>query len=137
MTSIQVTERLAFPVEAMWALIGDFGGIHRWHPQVCRLDLSWQGRIRTLHYTSGARVVERLEARNDRAHRYAYVMVDGWRQVQACRSTLQARADGEHCLVTWSCEFDAVGAHGIRVEAEMREFFRSGLDALAGALGDA
>ncbi len=137
MTSIEVTKRLAFPVEAMWTVIGDFSGIHRWHPQVCRLDLSWQARIRSLHYTCGVRVVARLEARNDRAHRYANVMVDGWRQVQACRSTLQARADGEPCLVTWSSDFDAPGDHSLAAEAAMRESFHTGLTALAGALGDA
>ena len=135
MASIQVTERLHHPVEAVWALIGDFGGMHRWHPQVRRLDLSWEGRIRTLHYADGGRVVERLEARNDAAYRYAYVLVDGSPPLHACRARLEARAEGAHCLVIWSCDFDAPGADGPAAEAAMRSYYRAGLRALAAALG--
>ena len=72
MTHIHVTQRFPHPADVVWALIGDFGGLHRWHPQVRRLDLSWEGRIRTLHYADGGRVVERLEARNEAACRYVY-----------------------------------------------------------------
>lgn len=135
MTSIHVTQRLPYSAEAVWALIGDFGGLHRWHPQVRRLDLSWEGRIRTLHYSDGSRAVERLEARNDAAYRYVYVLVDGSLPVQACRSKLEARADGAHCLVTWSSDFDALGDGEREAEAAMRMIYGAGLGALAVALG--
>jgi len=135
MTSIHVTQRLPYSAEAVWALIGDFGGLHRWHPQVRRLDLSWEGRIRTLHYADGSRAVERLEARNDAAYRYVYVLVDGSLPVQACRSKLEARADGAHCLVTWSSDFDALGDGEREAEAAMRMIYGAGLEALAVALG--
>ena len=107
MTSIHVTERLSYPAGAVWALIGDFGGLHRWHSQVRRLDLSWEGRIRTLHYADGSRTVERLEA----------------------------RPDGEHCLVAWSSDFDVLGDAERVAEAAMRSTYRAGLGALAAALG--
>ncbi len=135
MTSIQVTEHLPYPAEAVWALIGDFGGLHRWHPQVRRLDLSWEGRIRTLHYADGSRAVERLEARNDAAYRYVYALVDGWLPLQACRSRLEVRPDGERCLVTWSSDFDVLGDAERVAEAVMRTTYRVGLGALAAALG--
>lgn len=135
MTSIHVTEHLSTPAGVVWALIGDFGGLHRWHPQVRRLDLSWEGRIRTLHYADGSRTVERLEARNDSAYRYVYVLVGGALPLQACRSRLEVRPDGEHCVVVWSSDFDVLGdAEGL-AEAAMRSTYRAGLGALAAALG--
>jgi mxaD protein len=135
MTSIQVTERLPYSAEAVWAVIGDFGGLHRWHPQVRRLDLSWEGRIRTLHYVNGARVVERLEARNDSARRYMYVLVDGSLPLHACRSRLEALADGTHCRVTWYSDFDALGDGEQAAKSTLQQIYRCGLAALATAVG--
>ena len=135
MTSIHVTEHLSTPAAVVWALIGDFGGLHRWHPQVRRLDLSWEGRIRTLHYADGSRTVERLEARNDSAYRYVYALVGGSLPLQACRSRLEVRPDGEHCVVAWSSDFDVLGDTEGLAEAAMRSTYRAGLGALAAALG--
>lgn len=135
MTSIQVTQRLAFPTDAVWWLIGDFGGLHRWHPQVRGLDLSWEGRIRTLHYVDGGRAVERLEARNDAACRYVYALVDGSLPLQACRSRIEARAEGQHCLVSWASDFEVIGSNAGEIEAVMRKMHVNGLEALTTVLG--
>jgi mxaD protein len=75
MAQVRVERPLAYPADALWALIGDFGGLHRWHPDVRQLDLSWEGRIRTLHFRDGSRAVERLEARNEETRRYVYTLV--------------------------------------------------------------
>ena len=135
MTSIQVTGHLRHPAGVVWALIGDFGGLHHWHPQVRRLDLSWEGRIRTLHYADGSRTVERLEARNDPARRYVYSLVGGSLPLQACRTRLQVRPHAAHCVVTWSSDFEALGDAGQAVEVAMGATYRAGLDALAALLG--
>lgn len=134
MTSIQVTQAISRPAEATWALIGDFGALHRWHPQVCRLDLSWEGRIRTVHYANGGRAVERLEARNDAAYRYVYALVDGSLPLHACRSTLAIQPDGAGCVVSWGAEFEAIGDGEAVVEQAMRRLYAAGLGAVAGAL---
>ena len=135
MTNIQVTQRLPVSAEAVWALIGDFGGLHRWHPLVRRLDLSWEGRIRTLYYVDGSRVVERLEARNDTIYRYTYVLVDSPLVVQSCRSRLEVHATGGACTVAWSCEFEAMGDSEGEVKQALGTIFTDGLAALATALG--
>lgn len=137
MMNIQVTQRLPVSAEAIWALIGDFGGLHRWHPQVRRLDLSWEGRIRTLHYVDGSRVVERLEARNDKIYRYTYVLVDSSLPVQTCRSRLEAKPVRGACKVTWSCDFEVIGdgQDEGEVKEALRIIYADGLGALATALG--
>ncbi len=134
MTSIHVTQRFDYPAQTVWAVVGDFGGLHRWHPQVRQLDLSWEGRIRTLHFADGGRAVERLEARNESTCRYVYVLVDGTLPLQACRSTLEVKPEGRACLVDWSCDFEALGDGEHAAEAAMRRLYDAGLDALAAAL---
>lgn len=134
MTSIQVTQRIELPAEAAWAVVGDFGGLHRWHPQVRRLDLSWEGRIRTLHLADGGRVVERLETRNDAAWRCVYALVDGSLPLAACRSVLAVVPEGPACRVDWSCEFEPRRGAGPDVARLMEELYGTGLRALARAL---
>lgn len=134
MTRIQVTQHIGHPAEAVWAVVGDFGGLHRWHPRVRRLDLSWEGRIRTLHLADGGRVVERLEARNDAACRCVYVLVDGSLPLAACRSILAVHADGPACRVDWSCEFEPRREAGADVARLMAGLYDEGLQALARAL---
>lgn len=136
MTTIQVSQRLPYRADVVWSLIGDFGGLHRWHPQVCRLDLSWEGRIRTLHYVDGLRMVERLEARNDPACRYVYALVDGSLPLDTCRSALEVVADGEQCQVNWLSDFETVGNAAVEVESFLQRLYQSGLAALAIALGN-
>lgn len=134
MTGIHVTQRFDHPAEAIWAVIGDFGGLHRWHPRVRRLDLSWEGRIRTLHLVDGGRLVERLEARNEAACRCVYVLVNGSLPLQACRTTLAVFPEGSACRVDWSCEFEPLGDGGPAAARAMRGLYDEGLAALARVL---
>jgi uncharacterized protein YndB with AHSA1/START domain len=133
MAEVRVVQRLPNPAETVWALIGDFGGLHRWHPHVRGLDLSWEGRIRTVHYVDGGHAVECLETRNDRAHRYVYALVDGTLPVQDCRATLQVAARGDGCTVVWSSVFEPLGA-GEEAAATLRGLYGAGLASLAAAL---
>ncbi len=109
MTEVRVVQRLVSPADIVWAMIGDFGGLHRWHPQVSGVDLSWEGRIRTVHYVDGSRAVERLEARSDAMRRYVYVVVDGKLPVNNCRAALHVSENKGGSTVMWSCEFEPLG----------------------------
>lgn len=132
MAEVRVTQRLANPAEIVWALVGDFGGLHRWHPRVEGLDLSWEGRIRTVRYVDGSRAVERLEARNDALRRYVYVVVDGNIPMQRCRAVLQVEGEGKRSMVIWSCEFEPQDDEA-SIVAALRTLYGDGLSALASA----
>jgi hypothetical protein len=134
MAEVRVAQRLANPADVVWALIGDFGGLHRWHPLVHGLDLSWEGRIRTLHYADGSRAVERLEARSDASRRYVYVLVDGALPISDCRATLQVSARKNGCTVIWSSVFEPAGATESTGGEHLRQLYMEGLAALAAAL---
>lgn len=134
MTQVRVVQDLASPADLVWAMIGDFGGLHRWHPQVCGVDLSWEGRIRTVHYADGSRAVERLEARSDAMRRYVYVVVDGNVPVNNCRATLHVK-DGEGgSTVMWSCEFEPLGDGETSASESLRAHYHEGLMALVSVL---
>ena len=135
MTDLQVVQDLCYPPDVVWALIGDFGGLHRWHPHVRGLDLSWEGRIRTLHYADGSRAVERLEARSDASRRYVYVVVDGQVPVQNCRATLQVKGRRGGSAVAWSCEFEPLGDGENSAAEAIQKMYREGLEALVASLG--
>ena len=134
MTEVKVVQHLASPAERVWAMVGDFGGLYRWHPKVCGVDLSWEGRIRTVHYVDGSRAVERLEARSDASRRYVYVVVDGEVPVNHCRSTLHVRTIAGGCAVTWSCDFEPLGDGETSAIEVLRSLYYEGLAALVPAL---
>ncbi len=133
MAQVKVERPLAYPADALWALIGDFGGLHRWHPEVRQLDLSWEGRIRTLHFIDGTRAVERLEARNEEARRYVYTLVDGVLPVADCRASLEVLEQAHGCLVVWSAEFLPRGGTAGAAGQALQRLYSAGL----ASLGDA
>lgn len=130
MARVKVERPLAYPADALWALIGDFGGLHRWHPEVRQLDLSWEGRIRTLHFIDGTRAVERLEARNEEARRYVYTLVDGVLPVSDCRASLEVLDQGQGCLVVWSAEFLPRGGAAGEAGHALQRLYSAGLASL-------
>jgi len=134
MPEIKVAQSLSSRADVVWALIGDFGAMHRWHPAVTRLDLSWEGRIRTLHYVDGSRAVERLEARNDLMRRYVYAWVDGALPMRECRATLQVDAMEHGCRVVWSSVYIPAEAQEHVVRDALSLLYSEGLTALAAAL---
>lgn len=134
MTQVRVMQYLANPADLVWAVVGDFGGLHRWHPQVRGVDLSWEGRIRTIHYVDGSRAVERLETRSDAMRRYVYVVVDGRVAVDNCRATLHVTESKGGSTVMWSCDFEPLGDGEASASESLHAHYREGLMALVSVL---
>ncbi|HLX88008.1 MAG TPA: SRPBCC family protein, partial [Acidimicrobiales bacterium] len=65
---------IAKPVDDVWAVVGDFGGIAGWMPGIesCRVDED--DRIIAM---MGLEVTERLERRDEDAHEIVYRIVGG------------------------------------------------------------
>lgn len=137
MSEVRVAQRLTCPADTVWALIGDFGGLQRWHPQVQQLDLSWEGRIRSIQYKDGGHAVERLDARNETARRYTYVLVDSSLPLRSCHSTLQVASGDvdDVCEVVWSSVFEVAGDGEKATVEAIRAMYAAGLGVLAQSLG--
>src|ERR1700741_536643 len=55
-TSAKAASKLS--ADALWAKIGDFCGIAKWHPAIEKCELSADGKTRTLSLKGGGTVIE-------------------------------------------------------------------------------
>jgi hypothetical protein len=63
----------------VWAIVKDFGNIHKWHPGVASTKLEKKGEdtFRTLTFKDGGNVYEKLRSADDAAMRLRYEIVSG------------------------------------------------------------
>jgi mxaD protein len=74
MYNVEVRSQVAASPSAVWALLGDFGGVASWNPFVESAEISGDGvgMTRTITARGGARILERLEIRDDDERRIRY-----------------------------------------------------------------
>jgi NADPH2:quinone reductase len=71
------------PLERLWALVGDFGGMARWMPFVARCEIEHGaaptevGAVRHIEQSNDVYVRERLVALSETDHSYRYSLVEG------------------------------------------------------------
>src|SRR5450759_544153 len=82
----------AASADAVWAKIGDFCGIGKWHPAIEKCALSADGKTRTLSLKGGGTIIEKLEKRDDAAHSYSYSIVEGPLPVASERQVSKSHA---------------------------------------------
>jgi hypothetical protein len=116
--------------DAVWAKIGDFCGIAKWHPAIEKCVLSADGKQRTLSLKGGGTVVEKLEKRDDAAHSYTYSIVEGPLPVANYVSTISVAAAGTGSTITWSGKYDAKGASDADAKKTMDGVYQGGVDQL-------
>ncbi len=109
------------PADAVWALVGDFGGIATWMPGIdsCRLE----GDRRVLD-TMGLTVTERLVERDDSRRSLTYSIVDG-APVEHHRAVVTVSPNGDGSHVTWD-----VDAEPDSMAELLSGVYQSSLDAL-------
>lgn len=146
---LDVTETLAIdhPADQVWAILGDFGGMSRWHPAIEAgpADKGNElGSVRRLQLKGGGVVVEKLLERSDSNRSLKYAMLDaGPIPVRDYESVLSIVSDSHGSVVTWRGHFDSAGdqAQGgaaagdvVAIDA-ITGIYRSGLEGLKDALG--
>lgn len=115
---------------AVWALIGDYNGLYRWHPAVAKSERS--SSVRELTLGNGAQLTETLLAQDDTARSYSYRIDQSPLPVANYESTLSVEAEGKNgSVVTWSSSFNAAGSTDDDAENVIRSVYRAGLDNLA------
>jgi mxaD protein len=115
------------PVDEVWAVVGDFGGIAGWMPGIesCRVD----GDDRILGLM-GLEVTERLESRDEDEHVLAYRIVGGV-PVENHRAVVSVTPAGAGASkVTWDLEVTPDDMAGILLGA-----YQQALGALKDKLG--
>jgi hypothetical protein len=118
------------PADALWAKIGDFCGIGKWHPAIEKCELSADGRTRTLSLKGGGTIVEALVKMDPTARSYTYTIVSGPLPVANYTSTISVAADGAGSTVMWVGKYDAKGASDAESMKAIDGVYESGLKGL-------
>jgi len=110
MTHVHVDGEIAAAPDAVWALVGDFGGFVK--ARGAPVELEWDGidTLRTIKFGSKA-VVERLEELDHDAKRITYSILEaGPLLVQNYRATMQLSPSGESgTTLAWLSDFEPAG----------------------------
>lgn len=131
------------PPAAVWAVIGDFCAIGRWHPQVERCilsndedDESVTVQVRGLVVKGGLGTIVEIEtARDETGMSYSYSFVQGPLPVSAYNATFAVRPNGSGSTVIWSGTFDAAGVADAAAVADLTEVYDVGLAGIAKEVG--
>ena len=114
------------PADAVWTVVGDFGGIGDWMPGIesCRLD----GDDRVISMM-GMEVTERLASRDDDARVLVYAIVGGVPVINH-RATISVASVGPGSRVTWEVEVEPDDMTDL-----MHQVYQQSLQALKDRLG--
>jgi hypothetical protein len=127
-STAKATSKLS--ADALWAKIGDFCGIARWHPAFEKCELSADGKTRTLSLKGGGTIVEALVKMDAAGRSYTYSIVSGPLPLANYASTISVAADGAGSTVTWVGKYDAKGASDADLMKAIDGVYDSGLKAL-------
>jgi mxaD protein len=138
MPEVTETARLKLNADAAWRRIGDFGVVGEWHPMLAKVESEGNapGALRHVETTEGDKQIERLEDYDSSRHVYRYSM-----QVTALPIrdySAEFRIDDDvagESIVKWSAHFDVASGDPRQGIDMIRQFIKTGTDALAEKYG--
>jgi mxaD protein len=129
--SVQVSESVEINAKpaAVWALVGDYNGLYRWHPAVKESDRT--DNIRLLTLGNGAQIIETLTAMNNEKRIYNYTIIASPLPVSDYESSIAVKTNGSNgSVVTWSSSFNAAGISHEEAAKVIRGVYQAGLNKL-------
>ena len=136
MTTVQVVDSINADIKAVWAILGDFGGLKVGGP-ITAVETTGEGvgAVRTITM-GGANVVERLEAYDPENFSFTYAITndDCPLPVSNYSATVKITSDGDGCCVDWTGNFDAKGPEDQAMDI-IRGIYQGGIAGAKKALG--
>lgn len=130
MAKLERTRVYEAAASEMWERIGDYHGIHNWHPGFADTKVGDDPKIRELILTDDRGViVETLIDEGELHHSYRMDDASPF-PVQNFVGTLMVREAGDGCEVVWSAEFEADGMPEDEVTELVNGAYDAGLDSL-------
>jgi hypothetical protein len=131
---------LSAPAADVWALIGPFDSLARWHPLVAECGLEREpgtgAIIRRILIYDGTVIRNRLLGHDDAKYRYSYDLVEGPLTVKSYRSTLQVLERGaRRSTLDWVSEFDPGGASEAETRSRVEGLIGPGIESLKRIFG--
>lgn len=130
MTTVEVIEKIGSNAQAVWNILGDFGGIKAGgHITEFSLDGEGVGAVRTITM-GGTNIVERLEEFDPekRSLKYALLNDDSPLPVSQYSATIEVISDGEDaCTVKWIGSFEPKGVPKWLATKAVRSIYTRGI----------
>jgi hypothetical protein len=121
-------------IEVIWAKIGDFCGIAKWHPEIAKCALSPDKHTRTLTLRSGGTIVDHLVKWDDQTRSYTYTNISGPWPVTNYAATIavQPAKSGSGSVIHMNGHYTLKpGASDAETKKAIDSFYDDGLTALA------
>lgn len=135
---VTVSAHYPAPSDAVWRVVGDFGGLRAWSRSVqeCILEGAGVGSHRVI-VTAAGRIRERLDEWDAVAQRLSYTPVSGSSlPVRDLRATIAVMALPQSTRVDWTIEGEPVG-DAAEVAALLQARYAARLEELRGAIAKA
>lgn len=119
---------------SVWAAVGDFCGIAKWHPAVAKCVLSEKDgkTFRELTLGDGGKIFEEQVSFDAAKMTYTYKILESVLPVSNYQSTLSVVANGDGSTVSWGGTFDAKeGSTDEDAVKTMTGVYTAGVEALA------
>ncbi|MER5405646.1 SRPBCC family protein [Streptomyces sp. NPDC002769] len=139
MASTSVSRVVPASPGRVWQVIGGFGSLPEWVPQIPESTPLEGGRVRRLIMGDGEVVVERLVGFSEGDRSYSYTIVEAPFPVVGYLATLRVHTvpgEPDSAEVQWSGRFYPQGASDDEMVALFTGVYRDGLDALHAMLAD-
>lgn len=143
MVKIYESAIIPAPISEVWPVIGDFGGIHNWHPAIANATLGdgapadQVGATRVCELGDGAKLSEKQTARSDEDHFYSYAITESPMPMSNYEGTMRLRpltATGE-TFMEWSATFDPAAGAEADLPPMIEGLFQAGFEALRARFG--
>ncbi len=129
MVKVERARTYAVTPESMWELIGDFHGLHTWHPGIADSTPSEDGTVRTLTLASeGGTVVETRTGEGPLHH--SYRIDEAPFPIKDYEGKLMVREANGGTEVVWSAEFEVDGTTEDQGIEMMHTFIDAGFDSI-------
>jgi len=121
----------------VWALIGDFNALPKWHPAITDsvIEKNNGKTYRLLTLADGAKLTELLEGHDDKEMKYSYSITESPLPVDGYYAKLKVEPEGKSSKVKWKGRFKAKGASEEEVVKLISGVYQAGLEALKQKFG--
>ena len=121
--------------KAVWALVGGFKALDRWHPDVAESALIGTGKqagdIRILTLNNSETIVEILDSYDEGAMVLQYRILESPLPVENYAASISVKSkDGDLAEVIWQSSFNAVNVSDDEVKQIISGIYLTGLDSL-------
>ena len=123
------------PAKAVWALVGGYQALDRWHPAIVASTLLGTGKdtgdIRVLTLDNDLHVIEKLELYDETAKTFQYQILDSPLPIANYHASIAVKdVESGVSEVVWKSSFNAVGVSNDEAKNIISGIYLAGFDSL-------